>query len=130
MYSGLSESGTNSPLAGLRLQKDSIEKNTNFTSGITICTRFNYKILSRDEVFHIFSNKNGYHKIGSEAGYEESFLFLWNINWIIKDPESNKFQLWITNNWHHICLSYDRSTSHVIFVKVIFNPIAFLGQMK
>ena len=100
VYESLEPIDADSPLAGLRLQKDSVQQSTNFTKGITICTRFNYRILSRDQVFVIFSNKNGYHSIGPFAGYEESFLFFWNINWIIKDPELNKFQLWITNNWH------------------------------
>ena len=114
-YKSLELINATEPLAGLKLQKDSIEKSSNFTQGITICCRFNFKILSRSKVFWI---KNGDHTVSSEAGYAESFLFFWNMNWIMKEAESQKFQIWNTNRWHHICLSFNKITSHLTFVKV------------
>jgi hypothetical protein len=121
-YKSLEPINATEPLAGLKLQKDSIEESSNFSQGITICCRFNFKILSRSKVFWI---KSGDLTIASEAGYTESFLFFWNMNWIMKEFESQKFRIWNTNRWHHICLSFNKNTSHVTFVKVrIFKYIS------
>ena len=117
-YKSLEPINATEPLAGLKLQKDSIEKSSNFSQGITICCRFNFKILSRSNVFWIKSGLSGGPTIASEAGYADSFLFFWNMNWIMKEAESQKFQIWNTNRWHHICLSFNKTTSHLTFVKV------------
>ena len=119
-YKSLEPINATEPLAGLKLQKDSIEKSSNFSKGITICCRFNFKILSRSKVFWIKSGSSEGPTITSEAGYAESFLFFWNMNWIMKEAESQKFQIWNTNRWHHICLSFNKNTSHITFVKVRF----------
>ena len=41
-----------SPLAGLKFVPNSVLKETNFTDGITICGRFNYRLLSVDSAIY------------------------------------------------------------------------------
>ena len=87
---------------------------SNFDKGITICTRFNYKQLSTQSWIFTQGALSWIF-----AGYQESFLMFGNINWILKDPKTQSFRMWITNRWHHICLSYDRNTSHISLMKVM-----------
>ena len=73
-YISLEPINATEPLAGLKLQKESIEKSSNFTEGITICSRFNYRVLSKSIIFSIGSNVDSW-KITATAGYDETFLF-------------------------------------------------------
>ena len=116
-YNSLEPINATEPLAGLKLQKGSVEKSSIFTEGITICSRFNYRVLSKSIIFSIGSDVDNW-KITARAGYDETFLFFWNINWIVKEPDTNKFRIWTTNRWHHICLSFNKSTYQLTLVKV------------
>ena len=54
----------------------------------------------------------------AQANYRQTFFFFGSMNWIIKDIELNSFLVWSTNRWHSICVAFDRTTSHITFVKV------------
>ena len=56
-----------------------------------------------------------------QANYRQTFFFFGSMNWIIKDVELNSFLVWSTNRWHSICVAFDRTTSHITFVKVKIN---------
>ncbi len=36
----------------------------------------------------------------------------------LKDPESGDFNLFDTDLWTHVCMAYDKETSHLRFFKV------------
>ena len=122
------------PDAGLKLIKESIKKDTNFEKGITICLRFNFLAFLGWESY-IFTHDTGpgtdWHSFKVQsifhawAGYKQTFFYFGNMNWIVKDVESNIFLLWSTNRWHSICVAFDRTNSHITYVKVIkmFNKL-------
>ena len=112
------------PISGLSLLKESIKRDTNFTNGITICIRFNYRKLGKRMA--IFTHqKQGtedwkYFYVRTEAGYDQgTFFHFGGLNWIVKDMVKNSFILWSTNRWHSVCVSFDHYTSHIRFVKVL-----------
>ena len=116
------------PDAGLKLIKESIKKDTNFEKGITICLRFNFlALLGWESVIFMHDTGLGIDwqsfKVQSMfqawADYKHTFFHFGNMNWIVKDVESNIFLLWSTNRWHSICVAFDRTSSHITYVKVI-----------
>ena len=116
------------PDAGLKLIKESIKKDTNFEKGITICIRFNFlALLGSKSGFFIhdtglasdWESLNAQSMFRANAGYKQTFFHFGNMNWIVKDVESNIFLLWSTNRWHSICVAFDRTNSHITYVKVI-----------
>ena len=107
-----------SPFAGIRLLKESIKKDTNFTNGISICVRFNYRQLGSG-TFIFAQHKPGTDLfVQAQSGYYESFFFFGKMNWILKDMKTGSFLVWSTNRWHSICVTFDRNTSHITLVKV------------
>ena len=108
------------PDAGLKLIKGSIKKDTNFEKGITICLRFNFLALGS----FIFSHDTGpatdrQLMIGTISGYWQTLFIFGTTILNVKDVESDTFLLWSTNRWHSICLAFDRTNSHITFVKVL-----------
>ena len=113
--------------AGLKLIKESIKKDTNFEKGTTICLRFNFLALGTKSTVFIhdtglatdwqtFKAKSMFY---AYAGYKRTGFFFGNMNWIVKDVETDTFLLWSTNRWHSICVAFDRTHSHITYVKVI-----------
>ena len=82
-YKSLEPINATNPFAGLRLLKETIKNDTNFTQGITICSRFNYKQLNT-WIFTVH-RPGGPFSFAAMAFYEESFLFFGGMNWIVKD---------------------------------------------
>ena len=103
-----------SPFSGLKLDKESIKKDTNFSNGITICIRFNYRQLNINLI--IFFNQQSGTK--TRAGYQRTFFDFGGMNWMIKDLKRDSFHIWSTNRWHSLCVSFDKATSHIAYVKV------------
>ena len=107
------------PFAGLRLLKESVKKDTNFTDGITICMRFNYRQLGDGIYILGILDETGKRSIDVIAGYQQTFFNFENFNWIVKDLIYDSFIVWSTNRWHSLCTAFDRAKSHITFVKVI-----------
>ena len=107
----------NETFSGLQLVEESIKNHTKFEDGITICLRFNFRKLGAI-VFKHFSRASNPIMMEAQAIYKQTFLFFGNMNWIVKDMKSNSFIIWSTNRWHSICVSFDKKTSHIVFVKV------------
>ena len=112
VYSSVQSNGTSSMGSGLKLLPDSVSQPSNFTQGITICGRFNLARLA---------GSNFILAIGQQMwlfmGYAETFLEFGFRNWVIKDLATDNFYIWSTNRWHQICLSFDRQSHHLMFVK-------------
>ena len=106
------------PFAGIRLLKESIRKDTNFTNGISICVRFNYRQLGGGTFIFAHHKPGEDQFVMAQAGYDETFFFFGKMNWILKDMKTDSFLVWSTNRWHSICVCFDRNTSHITLVKV------------
>jgi len=106
-----------SPQSGLRLQKESVKKLSNFESGLSLCGRFNYKLLGDAARLFVIEGQ-GWSLMWSQMQYKATFISFGDSNWIIKDVEKNTFRIWMAYKWHHMCLSYDRVNKHITFVKV------------
>ena len=109
------------PLIGLQLRKESIMKATEFNKGMTFCgrfyfLRFPFGVLMKDP----------------KSSDESSFLWL---------SVYEKFDILIggifflsynsgkTNQWNHICLSFDKDACHVAFVKV-YNVLKYFQEKE
>ena len=101
--------------SGIKFLKDSIVKQSNFTKGITICTSFNFQMIDDYESWIL--SVDGL-TIALRTAYEETGLFFSGMGWIVKDLQTNSFQLWAPNKWHHFCLSFDKNSSHIRLIKV------------
>ena len=113
------------PNAGLKLIKESIKKDTNFEKGITICIRFNFLSLVWSPLFtHDVGLAPDWDTLYAQSmfyvrvGYKKTFFVIGTMSWIVKDAKSGTFLLWSTNRWHSICVAFDRTNSHITFVKV------------
>ena len=88
---------------------------TALTKGMTICTSFNLQMIDDYESYIL--SIDGL-TIGLKTAYEETGLFFSGMGWIVKDLQTNGFQLWAPNKWHHFCLSFDKNSSHIRLIKV------------
>ncbi len=113
-------------MSGLQLMtdKDNVDLNRKF--GFSLCARFNFKrlLLSKSTIVRI-GTVSDWHLAFVFPGYQSSFIAFGNWDeygstpgWILQEKGSSDFMLWSTNRWHHICLSYKTSTSHITLVKV------------
>ena len=115
------------PNAGLKLIKESIKRDTNFEKGISICIRFNFlalALLSSPLFTHDVGLATGWQTLYEQSmffaniRYKKTFFIFGTMSWIVKDAKSGTFLLWSTNRWHSICVAFDRTNSHITFVKV------------
>ena len=113
------------PNAGLKLIKESIKRDTNFEKGITICIRFNFLALVSSPLFTRdvglatdWQTFNAQSTFSAWADYKKTYFAFGTIFWIVNDAKSGTFLLWSTNRWHSICVAFDRTNSHITFVKV------------
>ena len=97
--------------SGLKLIAESVNP-SNFTNGISICGRFNLTRLAGTTRILAIGNQMWAH-----MGYDETFFEFGFRNGIVKEVHTNNFRLWSTNRWHQICISFNRKTSHLMFVK-------------
>ena len=117
---------------GLRYKKPN-DENVILSNSLTVCIRFNAKILAKDyQTMKLFA-------IGSSKKYGPSFPSFsqmsvrpttwfeygnqelgcgYKAGWILRDPVKNSYMLWIPDYWHHICFAYSKPNFHVSFVKV------------
>ena len=115
VYSTVNDHGSTVE-SGLKLLPESVTQTSNFTQGIAICGSINsVRLTGTNFLFAIGNSKIGTSTFLHMGAYESVFYFLFG-NCIIKDPVTNSFQIWSTNRWHHICISFDRNTHHLMLV--------------
>lgn len=104
-------------IAGIQLLPDSIKKSSDFSSGLTICSSFNYRHLDAWNSA-MFDIHNGPLNLAFlSMGYEKSLLYFADHLTILKDVQKNTFQVWTPQVWHHLCLSFDTRTSILRMIK-------------
>ena len=123
VYKSLEPIDAKEPLAGLTFDPKSALKATDFSTGISFCGRFNYRKLGWQSF--MVASSNPHLLVRLSMGGQSTFLFFGNMNWIVKDLEKDKFLIWSTTRWHHICLSFDRINSHLQFFKVILQSLLY-----
>ncbi len=111
------------PLAGLQL--DTSKTSVTITKGLTLCVRLNYRLLAENSKLFIIESPE-WGLMWFKVNYRASFFGFGTgtgvntkSNWIIKDLEKNRFMIWMANNWHHVCIAYDKQSSHIALVKVM-----------
>ena len=124
VYHSLLPVDSDSGLAGLHYLKQN--QSVSFTNSLTYCLRFKYQKLG-DQSFIWFIGEPGswVNSMILRAQYPATwFLFgptyqhFGHSNWIVKDPITNEFDIWRTNNWHHLCISYDKVNNLLSMTKV------------
>ena len=104
MYNSTLTRDNTKEISGLQLLEN-LNKNIDWSSGITICTRFNYKKII-DSILFTFGPNSG---ISSTLGYPTSMLnFPSNIAWPSFQVEKSVF---LSNGkWNHWCFAIDGKT--------------------
>ena len=101
--------------AGLKLKKSSVLKATNFSEGISFCGRWNYRHL--DSI--LFATEEPQFLTKLWIAEDESYFYFGSMNRIVTNGDVNDpFRIWITNQWHHLCVSFDRKSSRLVLIKV------------
>ena len=106
---------------GLELNKNVTKIQTNFDSGLSLCGKFNFKVLGYlSRLYSIgCAHKTAGNCIWARMEYKQSFMGFGAFNMVLKDPENEIFMIWRTNQWHQLCLAFDSLTSKLTYVKVI-----------
>lgn len=110
--------------SGIKLKNGFSFKKT-FTNSLTFCTRFNFQRLgNRILEFRDPLTLELLLWIRLEAkftwfGYGNHLVEGSYSSWLLKDPHSNNYAVWQSNNWHHLCISYNADTTYVNFIKVL-----------
>ncbi len=114
-------------LSGLRLKTKDTNIDIADLSGISICAVFNFKrlLLTSSKLMTIQSPDQVWSLFNFMIGYEFSFFNFGNsdafgssTSWIMRLQFKETFIMWSTNRWHHICVSYTKSTSHISLIMV------------
>ena len=96
---------------------------------LTVCARFSFARLSKKCQLFYFKKPNTSERefLGVSIRYKESGSYPrfgdreegpgYFFNWVLKDPETNEFNIWSTYRWHHVCFAFNKNTSHVAWVK-------------
>ena len=120
---------TPDPYWGLKLIPESVDtRNVSFIKGITFCGRFYFHRFSPVDFSHLKTLvKMGPHELTASLesvllnfliffiGF--SMIYVGGIPFVINEDTS---KIWHTNTWQHICLAFDRKTSHFTLIIVSF----------
>ena len=123
-------------ISGLRYKSKPDEIMPVLSNSLTVCIRFDIKR------YGVWKNHGQILTIGNKrltfleilARYPKGWLVLGNFNhgneftfWrMLYDPKRKSYPIWKLYNWHHICFSYSKQTSHISFVQVRKKIIAEL----
>ena len=104
-------------------------------NNLTFCIRFNYKTLE-DILLFKFKPKISESKFTYlHIVYPKSFFGLGLTNddgqsvsssWILKNPDTNDFNIWFAFKWHHVCFAYESTKSHISVVKVNIKTVIMI----
>lgn len=115
MYDSTLKRDNTKDVSGLQLLENQI-KNIDWSTGITICTRFNYKKIIYSYLFSVGQNKAvsitlGYPNSGLEVGY--------HIDWQSFKIKSERSIFLSIDEWNHLCLAIDRKSNkyHIYMVR-------------
>ena len=121
-YSTPKQEGTFENESGLKYSKPQNQSlGPLTTNSLTFCIRFYYKTLDAIDIFQFMPLSN-FHIV-----YPKSFFTLALTNdeglsvsssWILKNPVTNEFDIWLAFKWHHFCFAYQSNTSYISVVKV------------
>ena len=123
-------------ISGLKYKGKQDEKMPVLSNSLTVCIRFNIKRYgvrkNRGQILTLGNRKFIFLEI--LARYPKGWLVLGNSNhgneftfWrMLYDPKRKSYPMWKLYNWHHICFSYSKQTSHISFVQVRKKIIAEL----
>ena len=102
------------PFPGLKLKRNSIVNDSEFSKGITFCGRFYFhrfqQVLLRTSFIQISMLK--------DESVDLPNLNIGGVWFKIKNGQNENNQLWITNQWQHFCLAFDADMLHVSMIKV------------
>lgn len=117
---------SNSLVSGLHFQTTAMT--TIHSNSLTVCIRFNYKRLGLGNEARIFafdwpgSSKDFLYMY---ARYPHTWMSLGHYEnptafggYIIS--ENYNYNVWATNRWHHLCLSFEEKATKITLVKVRF----------
>ena len=104
------------PHIGLQLRNQSVDKDANFNKGLTVCGRF-YFLRFPQFLLRIGTEEDPF--VRFYAKYDQSYFELAKRWFVVQDIQENSYHIWKTNIWNHICLSFERTTMRINFVKVI-----------
>ena len=122
--------GPGDPISGAHLITD--PNNEVVINDLSICVRFNYKLLGdieksgtetkgrlvtiaewREEGIDV---KGEY--VALAAWFPHSFIgFGSGRTFFLRDPNRTDFEVWASNRWTHFCISYERKSGSLKFVK-------------
>ena len=133
-------------VSGLKYVPTDDQTDVRFTNSFTICARFNYQLLGNnafliDIVPKIIGSRDffwfkinypaswwGFGNSEKGVGNIVKHVFIFEVaqfhvsgyfsNWILQDPITDSFGIWHTYSWHHICITYDSTQSHITIAKV------------
>ena len=114
-------------VAGLHYLKRK-DQDVTLTHSLTACIRINFKRLNRDGRARIFAIDNPASEedlLTLRAQYPSTWIAFGNqergegyfSSWILKDPLTASYQIWSTNQWHHVCVAYAKASSRFTVVK-------------
>lgn len=121
-----------SGISGLKL-KSRIMPLQNLSNSLSICSRFKYSRLS-NRILEFSDNQDMFLILKiDEVTTGETWFGFGNmrsntfLSWVLKDPASeDSYNIWEANKWHHFCLSYDSTATHMNFIKVCFITTVFI----
>ena len=106
------------PFPGMKLRRNSILKDSEFSKGITFCGRFNFRRFSPVLLEIGLVNSPSFIKIARLGDKENFWLYIGGVSFEIKDVQNENNQLWITNQWQNLCLAFTTDTFHISIIKV------------
>ena len=111
------------------------QNQANFSQSFGLCLRFNYKKLGKSSdyekprIIYIPNTCCKRNFMALTAEYPGTWFSLGNYGkpnaystWVLFEPPDN-FDIWSANKWHHLCITFEKSTSSVKLVKVFHNII-------
>ena len=111
------------------------QNHSDFAQSFGLCLRFNFKRLGKSSditkprIIYIPSPYSKRNFLTLTAEYEGAWFHFGNYerpnaysNWVLFEPPDN-FKIWSANKWHHLCIAFEKSTSFVKLVKVLFSKL-------
>ena len=129
VYQSLLSPDSTSGVAGLKFIGPIL--NTEFSSSVTICGRFNFRRLQQSALFD-FTNENErlmflqirypttWFQFGNPLNGPNSFA-----SWVLQDPKTKDYSIFFASKWHHLCISYDSNDGNSKIILSLVKMKAF-----
>ena len=106
------------PFSGMKLRRNSILNNSEFSKGITFCGRFYFLRFPQTLLEIGLAAPQPFIRIGRSKIKENFWLLIGGVILEIKDVQNDSNQLWITNQWQHFCFAFNVDIFHISIIKV------------